>query len=429
MVAHDATSAVTSVERSHSAIEALVEISARLGEARSVRRAYGLTGDLSYRNTFEEEVAAVPKRIDSVRRLTADDPEQLRRIAELEPLVADRIARMRDQLATREALGKDIPLDDAHSLANGQLDEAIRRHTSDLIEREHDLLDRREADSSDQSGRAMLFFAGSAAIAFVLLLSAFAINRYEIRERERAEAKTADALVASIALNAELESFSYSVSHDLRTPLRAIDGFSQALLEDCGDKLDEQGKSHLARVRAGTQRMGVLIDDILALSRVTRSKMELQRFDLSAVATEAIAELRESDPTRELEVTIAPDLIVYADPRLVRIALDNLLGNAFKFTAKRATAHIEVGATTDNGERALFVRDDGVGFDPRYADKLFGAFQRLHEAKEFSGTGIGLATVQRIVHRHGGRIWATSEPDKGATFLFTLPGAEAAEES
>ena len=261
----------------------------------------------------------------------------------------------------------------------------------------------------------------------MLLLSAFAINRYEIRERERAEAKTAAALVASVAVNSELESFSYSVSHDLRTPLRAIDGFSQALLEDCGDKLDEAGKSHLDRVRAGTQRMGVLIDDILALSRVTRSRMELQRFDLSALAAQAMTELRATDPTRELELTIAPALIVHADRRLVRIVLDNLLGNAFKFTAKRAKAHCEVGATTDKGERALFVRDDGVGFDPRYADKLFGAFQRLHEAKEFSGTGIGLATVQRIVHRHGGRIWATSEPDKGATFLFTLPGSEAQE--
>jgi len=428
IVARDATTAVTSVERSHSAIESLVEISARLGEARSVRRAYGLTGDVSYRDTFEEEVAMVPKRIASVRALTAEDPKQQHQIAELEPLVADRIARMSEQLATRDALGKDIPLDDAHSLANGQLDEAIRRHTNDLIAREHELLDQREADSSDRSGRATLFFAGSAAIAFVLLLSAFAINRYEIRERERAEAKTAGALAASIALNAELESFSYSVSHDLRTPLRAIDGFSQALLEDCGDKLDEQGKSHLDRVRAGTQRMGVLIDDILALSRVTRSKMELQRFDLSALAAEALAELRETNPEREVEVTIAPDLNVNGDPRLVRIVLDNLLGNAFKFTAKRTKAHIEVGATTEKGERALFVRDDGVGFDPRYAEKLFGAFQRLHDAKEFSGTGIGLATVQRIVHRHGGRIWAISEPDKGATFFFTLPGAEAREE-
>ncbi len=429
IVAHDASTAVTSVERSHSAIEALVEIMARLGEARSVRRAYGLTGDVSYRTTFEQEVAAVPRGITSVRALTADDPEQLRRIAELEPLVADRIARMRAQLATRDSLGKDLPLDDAHSLANGQLDEAIRRHASDLIAREHELLDQREADSSDQSGRAMLFFAGSAAFAFGLLLSAFVINRYEIRERERAETKTAGALAASITLNAELESFSYSVSHDLRTPLRAIDGFSQALLEDSGDKLDEPAKRHLDRVRAGTQRMGVLIDDILALSRVTRSKMEVQRFDLSAVALEAIAELRETNPGRELEVTIAPELIVHADPRLVRIVLDNLLGNAFKFTAKRAHAHIEVGAVTDDGERALFVRDDGVGFDPRYADKLFGAFQRLHEAREFSGTGIGLATVQRIVHRHGGRIWATSEPDKGATFLFTLSGSDAAEQS
>ena len=219
------------------------------------------------------------------------------------------------------------------------------------------------------------------------------------------------------AVNQELEAFSYSVSHDLRAPLRAIDGFSQILLKEHAGQLDEKGLDRLGRVRRGAQRMGELIDDLLKLSRVTRAELKVQRVDLGGLATEVVEALRKQEPERSVTLDIAPNLDAEADPKLLRIALDNLLGNAWKFTARRQAARIEVGrenATT------FFVRDNGAGFDMAYADKLFGAFQRLHDATEFPGTGIGLATVQRVIHKHGGRIWAESAPEAGATFRFTL---------
>ncbi len=223
------------------------------------------------------------------------------------------------------------------------------------------------------------------------------------------------------AANKELEAFSYSVSHDLRAPLRSIDGFSQALLEDYPDRLDEQGRNYLNRVRAGTQRMGDLIDDLLQLSRVTRAEMRREQVDLSALAGSAVEDLRRAEPRRQVEVAIEPGLTAEGDPKLLRIALVNLLSNAWKFTGKQPAARIELGVRNDKDGRAFFVRDNGVGFDMAYAPKLFGAFQRLHAASEFPGTGIGLATVQRIVHRHGGRVWAESAVNRGATFYFDLP--------
>ncbi len=224
--------------------------------------------------------------------------------------------------------------------------------------------------------------------------------------------------------NNELESFSYSISHDLRAPLRTIDGFSLALLEDCGDKLDEGGKSHLQRIRTAAQRMGLLIDDLLNLSRVTRSQLNPQTFDLSVIVTDAARELQGTQPERHVVWKIQPDVSAMGDSQLIRLAIENLLNNAWKFTSRRADASIEFGKIESNGASAFFVRDDGAGFDPAYADRLFGAFQRLHATSEFPGTGMGLATAQRVVRRHGGRIWAESAVDHGATFYFTLPQSD-----
>ena len=222
-------------------------------------------------------------------------------------------------------------------------------------------------------------------------------------------------------VNEELEAFSYSVSHDLRAPLRSIDGFGQALWEDYGDKLDAQAVDYLQRVRAAAQRMGQLIDGLLELARVARADLHTNTVDLSGLARHVAAELRESAPERTVEFVIAPNLHARGDPCLLCAVLDNLLGNAWKYTSKHERARIEFGQrTAPNGMVAFFVRDDGAGFDMTYAAKLFGTFQRLHGQTEFPGNGIGLATVQRIVHRHGGRIWADGAPEQGAVFWFTL---------
>lgn len=242
----------------------------------------------------------------------------------------------------------------------------------------------------------------------------------EIEERKRVEMQIQGMNTELLAANKELEAFSYSVSHDLRAPLRGIDGFSLALLEDYADKLDEDGKDYLQRVRAATQRMGALIDDLLNLSRVTRTEMKLQRADLSAIVQSIAAELQKTQPERQAEFRIEEGVQASVDSHLIRITLENLLGNAWKFTSKRESAWIEFGRTHCDGKLTYYIRDNGAGFDPAYADRLFGAFQRLHDKSDFPGTGVGLATVQRIIHRHGGRIWAESAVERGATFYFTL---------
>ncbi len=223
------------------------------------------------------------------------------------------------------------------------------------------------------------------------------------------------------SVNKELESFSYSVSHDLRAPLRAIDGFSKEILETCSDRLDAQGQEHLRRVRAASQRMGQLIDDLLKLAHITRVEVRRSEIDLSKIAEEIFSEQQRREPKGRIETSVRPDLRVVADPSLMRVALDNLLGNARKFTSRCPAPRIEFGSLQQNAETVFFVRDNGAGFDMAYANKLFGAFQRLHAASEFEGTGIGLATVQRIIRRHGGHIWAQAQVNSGATFFFTLP--------
>jgi PAS domain S-box-containing protein len=242
----------------------------------------------------------------------------------------------------------------------------------------------------------------------------------DITERKRAEAAIAAAREAADAAHKELEAFSYSVAHDLRAPLRAIDGFSQAIVEDHAAQLGSGGLALLARVRAAAQRMGLLIDDLLALSRVTRAEIVRSRVDVAALVRTTIAGLLRGEPTRVVALDVQPDLRAEADARLLAIVLDNLLANAWKFTSKRADARIEIGAQSVEGARRYFVRDNGAGFDMAYSAKLFGVFERLHPAGEYPGTGIGLATVKRIVERHGGRAWAESAVGQGATFYFTL---------
>jgi PAS domain S-box-containing protein len=244
-------------------------------------------------------------------------------------------------------------------------------------------------------------------------------------EKRKAEQELLRRSAELEAANKELESFSYSVSHDLRAPLRGIDGFSQALEEDYAGSLDATGKNYLSRIRTGTRRMGVLIDDLLNLARVTRAEMHREKIDLTKMAGDIVRELQAAEPGRKVFVKVDKGLAADGDNRLVRVALQNLLGNAWKFTSKHPDAKIEFGAIGSNGSKAYFVRDNGAGFEQTYAARLFGAFQRLHSMEEFPGTGIGLATVQRIVHRHGGKVWAEGAVNQGATVYFTLESEHA----
>lgn len=245
----------------------------------------------------------------------------------------------------------------------------------------------------------------------------------DISDSKRMESEIKERNLALSAANQELEAFSYSVSHDLRAPLRIIDGFSQALVEDAGDQLQGEAKVHLERIRAGVQRMGQLIDAVLNLSRLTRAAMTLVDVDLTAMGKSIIAELNNLEPNRKIEAIIHEDMHVKGDLVLMKVTLENLIGNAWKYTSKKEVAKIEFGKKMHEGIEVFFVKDNGAGFDTNYAKKLFTPFQRLHTQSEFSGTGIGLASVKRIIHRHGGAIWVESAVNEGATFYFTLAPA------
>jgi len=248
--------------------------------------------------------------------------------------------------------------------------------------------------------------------------------RQEVAERKRGEKKVQILNERLEATNKELEAFTYSVSHDLRAPLRHLDGFSKLLLEEHTNEISEEGRRYLARIREGALRMGSLIDDLLNLARVGRKELTPQLAALSSLVTEVLADLKAETQGREVEWKVGTLPFVECDPALMKQVFANLLSNAVKFTRPRPQAVIEVGAKTQDGQPVVFVRDNGVGFSMKYADKLFGVFQRLHRQEDFEGTGVGLATVRRIIQKHGGRIWAEAELDQGATFYFTLGSME-----
>ncbi len=282
-----------------------------------------------------------------------------------------------------------------------------------------------------QTAKGWLFVIGSAILLYVLLrryerrggdaMAALIESRNQVRRANaELEQRVAERTRQLEAANRELEAFAYAVSHDLRAPLRSMSGFSQILQESAPPGLDEKSRHYLQRIHDASLRMSGLIEDLLNLSRIGRSELTARPISLSQVAAEAGAAVRERHPVRDVQLEITPGLEVNADPRLLRIALENLLSNAWKYTARTPQGRVHVGVQAGESGPVYYVRDNGVGFDMRYADKLFVPFQRLHPEAEFPGSGIGLVTVQRIIARHGGRIWADAKPDEGATFYFTL---------
>jgi signal transduction histidine kinase len=418
------------VEHTEGVIAVAEDIQSDLVDSETAARGFIITGEAHFIEPHTAARGAVQTKINRLLELMSDNPRQQTRLREVQALAEERLG-ISDQMIRLQKIGRH---QDAVSLVRSEKGMAVmnrvRERIAALKAEEKALLTARVSETENAFTFTRRIIVLGVVLSILLLVFAFVmLARAEAHLRlrnaivERLNDEITHKATQIEAANKELEAFSYSVSHDLRAPLRAIDGFSQALLEDYADRLDDQARDHLNRVRAATQRMGHLIDDMLTLSRVTRAEMRRGTVDLSALAADVLAELQKSEPGRKVDWRIESGLVAEGDARQLRVALVNLLGNAWKFTGKTAAARIEFGAMR-NADHIMefFVRDNGVGFDMAYADKLFGAFQRLHLASEFPGTGIGLATVQRIVHRHGGQVRGVGMPGQGATFYFTLPG-------
>jgi len=424
------------------------QLVAQVRTAESAARGYILTSSPAFEQQYVAANAQVAASIDEIQRLTGDNPSQQRRIVDLRFRINAKMTVLDAGIAVRR--GHPTGLLDPAALG------AVVRDTPDRIEsvqaaireiqgEEQRLLAIRTADATNAKRQAWISFSIAFILSFLLLVAAFELLMRADRDRETLAERAIEIESLNAALraantdledrvaqrtrelaisNQELEAFSYSVSHDLRAPLRTIDGFSLALLEDFADKLNEEGRDYIARVRSGVQRMGTLIDALLQLSRVTRTDLQTERVDLTSLATLVFNELHAADPTRQVTFAAQPGIVVQGDGRLLRIALENLIGNAFKFTSRTPDARIEFGTRPGTGDHAgqtvYFIRDNGAGFDMQYVDRLFTAFQRLHGDRDFKGSGIGLATVSRIIRRHHGTIGAEGTPGQGATFYFHL---------
>lgn len=410
---------------------------AQVRTAESAARGYILTAMEGYETRYTNAVHKIHDSMANLQRLTGDNTSQQVRITMLNTRVNAKLSALDAGLAVRRVQPQGA-LDPA--LLRPVLQDTPDRMDSvqltihDIEAEEQTLLAARTADATLARRWVWASFTLAFVLDFLLLVAAFELlvrsgrNREEIaglnqrltESNEELEKRVEERTRELEASNQELEAFSYSVSHDLRAPLRTIDGFSLALEEDFAEKLDAQGKDYISRVRNGVQRMGTLIDSLLQLSRVTRSDVQRELVDLSQLATLVFGEIQAGDPQREVNWIAQPRMMAEADPRLMRIAFENLIGNAWKFTARTPDATVTFGSSPQNGKTVYFFRDNGAGFDMAYVDRLFTAFQRLHGEREFKGSGIGLATVSRIIRRHHGSIWAEGEPGKGATFFFTL---------
>ncbi len=415
-------------------------------DAETGSRGFLISGDDKYLQPATDARRDLPGELDQFETLTRDNPTQKPRITEMRAVLEQRMATLQLGIESRRTEGIDgiRPLV-LSGTGKVQMDH-LRQIADEMEGEERRLLAVRLETTQHNSQMAVFSIALASGLDFLLIVLMF---RYFAQERALrlqteqtaeklaiAHAETAAQAEEVLKLNAtleervrqrtaeleatnrELEAFSYSVSHDLRSPLRTIDGFSLALEEDYTDRVDATGVDYIRRVRNGVQRMGQLIDALLQLSRITRAEINREEVDVSTMADVVAGDLVEQNAGREIEFKIEPGMRAVADPKLLQVAFENLMGNAVKFSGKVEHPLVEVG--WDKEQHAFFVRDNGAGFDMYYADKLFNAFHRLHGDKDFKGSGIGLATVARVIRRHHGRIWADSKVDHGATFWFTL---------
>ena len=410
------------VEHTYKVAVSLQRVRSIVQETDNNQRTYVVNGTDSYLQAYKASAGSLPGLLDATAALIADNPAQSARLTVLRGQVTERLALAEQRIAQRQQLGPDALAPRFISPAAAQLMEAIRTGTDAMTGSENTLLEKRLRLLERARVRGLSLQTAGGALSLALLLAVFGGLVIQILRTRRAEEEEHRANVQLEDANKEMRSFSYSVAHDLRAPLRAINGFAQVLVEDCEEQLNDDGRRALSRITTNAQTMGVLIDDLLTLSKVSYQPLQSGRVEMTEIVRSAYQALTEGQEGRVVECEIGELPPAAGDPNLLRQVWMNLIANALKFTRRRDRAHIEIGGNVAGPEFATyFIRDNGAGFDMQYVDKLFGAFQRLHPATEFEGTGIGLALVQRIIHRHGGTIWAEGRENDGAMFAFTLP--------
>ncbi len=408
--------------RSHELLQLLTTIDAALDEAENSHRRYLVTGEAVYLQAYKTLVSEKPTYVRYLDDLTKDSAEQRERVLKLEQLMVQQLNAEASAIALRDGGGFEAVRKMAlQGAAKGEL-AAIHRVIGEMESFERQAIRRRVLESAAGTTSTIVLLAIGALLQLVLLASVYYLIRHDITERRRVATELQRRGEQLEAANKELEAFSYSVSHDLRAPLRHIDGYASLLRKAVGDSVNEKAARYLQTISDSAKQMGQLIDDLLVFSRMGRQEMLHTTVNLDQLIKTILYDLRLDLQEREISWRIESLPEVPGDPAMLRQVFVNLIANAIKFTGTRSNATIEIGIDRrTSAEVVIFVRDNGVGFDMQYEGKLFGVFQRLHRADEFEGTGIGLANVRRIVHRHGGRTWANGVPDKGATFYVALP--------
>jgi signal transduction histidine kinase len=419
------------VTHTHLVLEKLQAVLIDVTQAEGGQRGFVLTGEEKYLHPYRGAIDHVQRDMEEVGKLTADNPTQQDAIKGLKPVVDARLALLAGLMAIRRQTGL---MAGAEAVAKGNseaLMNEIRARISEMRSTEERLLKIRMETAAAGTRKMKAVIVLGNGLAILILSVAGMVIRRETGKRDLAEKELKhvnehlEQRTAELSdTNGELESFSYSVAHDLRAPLRQIAGYSSVLLQDCGPSLDAEERRYLEKVEEGARKMGRLVDDLLSLSKIGRQELALQDTPLDSLLRQVVEDLGPECSGREVEWRIGSLFSAECDPALMKQVFVNLLSNAVKYTGKRERAVIEVGQIMENDLRVIFVRDNGAGFEMQYVGKLFGVFQRLHKARDFEGTGVGLAIVQRIIRKHGGRIWAEAELDRGATFFFTLGSAE-----
>jgi signal transduction histidine kinase len=412
---------VRRVAHTNEVLTSLMDVFSTMKDLEAAERGYIIAGTEDYLQPFTISIKIIAQKLEHLRNLTADNPHQQDRLDRLEPLIERKKAISTEQIEARRNGGLEAAVLLVHRDTGKLVMDGIRAIVEEMKEEENGLLEQRIAKEQEYARKTFLIFFVLSFAILALIIFVYSMFKRDLVRRQRTEEAMHKLNAKFETANKELEAFSYSVSHDLRAPLRHVNGFVELLKQHMGAQIDEKGQRYMETILKSARRMGTLIDDLLVFSKMAKSEMRIGKVHLDPLVQEVIKDSQSEVQGRKIAWKIGSLPEVDGDAAMLRQVWANLIENAVKYTRTRVKTEIEMGSRPEGKEWVFFVRDNGVGFDPQYADKLFGVFQRLHSSDEFEGTGIGLANVRRIIQRHGGRTWAEGRVDGGAVFYFSLP--------